>query len=138
MDIEIFTLCHYAEATSIGLTIINAFDTIFISNLPDQQSSFTVTARIRYSSYEQGKTAIHLRLSTPDGENIIPPFSGDINLSYSPGAESMSYNFVVNLQGLTFKTYGKHSITLSIRGQELRKLPLYIVQPSQSKSEVPK
>ena len=62
MDIEIFTLCDYAEAITGKLIIVGAFDTIFANKLPTNFPMCTVTARIRYHSSEGGDTAIQLRI----------------------------------------------------------------------------
>lgn len=135
MDIEIFTLCHYAEGSPMGLTIVNAFDTIYIPKLPAMHPFCIVAARIRYFSGEQGDTAIQLRITSPDRENIVPPIRQTIKFPLKPGAESMSYHLVMNFQGLPIKVYGKHLITFSIHGQDLRTLPLFVTQPTKPKSE---
>jgi hypothetical protein len=131
MDIELFTICDYAQDMGGKLVIVGTFDTIFAPNLPIQVATCHVAARIRFRASDAGKIPFEARITAPDGKDVIPPMKGTMNIQVLPGAESAAHHLCLGIGGLPFNTYGRHSLTLSVRGQELRSLPIYVSHPPQ-------
>ena len=129
MDIEIFTLCDFAEDIRGKLVIVGTFDALNAKQLPISLPTCHVATRIRFYSGEGGKLPFEIHIKSPDGNLIVPPVKGDANIFISPGAHSVSANFVVGFGNLKFDVYGRHTVILSVRGQELRTLPLFVNQP---------
>jgi hypothetical protein len=127
MDIEIFTLCDFAQDNSGKLLIIGVFDIIHARILPAIHPTCHIAARIRFRSGETGSIPFEIKITSPDGDNLIPPIGGGMQIQLTPGAESTCGNICVGIGGLPLKVFGRHTVTLSLRGQELRSLPLFVV-----------
>ena len=82
------------------------FETIFAKYLPPLHPLCTVATRIRYRPGDYGNVAFQLRIASPDGDNVVTPFRGNLNLPLKPGAEFISAHFIMNFQGLQLTTYG--------------------------------
>src|SRR2546425_1173731 len=124
MDIEMFTLCDYAQAVFDKLTIIGAFDSIYTGNVPVQYPQCCIAARLRFRNSESGQHSFAISLISPDGKPIIPPLKGNMRVPEVPGRDSSVHNIVLGIGGLPLMTYGRHSVVFSADGQELRSLPL--------------
>jgi len=131
MDIEIFTLCDFAQDLNGKLTIVGTFDTLYATQLPANHPNCHLAARIRFLGRENGKVPFGIRITSPDGEELMKPLQAEFHLSVNPGADSVTQNICLGIGGLPIKVYGKHVITLSVRGQDLRTLPLFVAKPPQ-------
>jgi hypothetical protein len=129
MDIELFAICDFAQDNKGKLTIVGTFDTYFAKKVPSLIPTCHIAARIRFRAGEHGKIPFSIRIESPDGGDILPPINGSVDLNPRPGSESTAINICVGMGGLPIKVYGKHSITLSVKGQDLRTLPLFTVEP---------
>jgi hypothetical protein len=134
MDIEIFTLCDFAEDMMGKLIIVGTFDTISAPKLPIHLPTCHIAARIRYRSGDSGKAPLELKILDPESHAVIPPIQGELDLQVPPGSDSAVANIAIGIGGLPFKVYGRHSVIFSLRGQEIRTLPLMVVQPKQPNS----
>jgi len=54
MEIEIFTLCDFAQDNNSKLTVVGTFDAIYSKQFPFVQQSFSVACRLRFSEKEVG------------------------------------------------------------------------------------
>ena len=52
MNIEIFTLCDYAQSNNNKLTIVGTFDSFNAEKFPFTHPFFSIVARIRYNQDE--------------------------------------------------------------------------------------
>ncbi len=132
MDIEIFTLCDFAQDMNGKLTIVGTFDTLYATKLPAQHPNCHLAARIRFYNGEQGKVPFGIRITSPDGEDLIKPVGAEFYVPMNPGADSSTQNICLGIGGLPIKVYGKHIITLSINGQDLKTLPMFVAKPPQA------
>ena len=128
MEIEIFTLCDFAQDSNGKLTIVGTFDTINMPQMPAQVNACYIAARIRFYSDEKGKIPLGLRITTDDGVNVIPALEGELQIPHAHGVESITQNICIGLNGLQINDYGKYYLTLFLKGEEMKTLPLYIVQ----------
>jgi hypothetical protein len=135
MDIELFTLCDYAQAMFGKMTIVGAFDSIFVKQVPVHFPQCHVAARIRFRNSESGHHSFGISILSPDGKPVIPPLKGDVKIPEQPGRDSVINHIVLGIGGLPITCYGRHSIVFSVDGQELRTLPLFVAPPQQKKEE---
>lgn len=131
MDIEIFTLCDFAQDNQGKLTIVGTFDTVFARQLPTAIPTCHIALRLRLRPGEAGRIPFGIQIQTPDGQNVIPPLQAEMQSQVPPGAESVCGNVAIGIGGLTFQSYGRYSIILTVRGQELRTLPIFVTPPRQ-------
>jgi hypothetical protein len=127
MDIEIFTLCDFAQDMNRKLVIVGTFDTIFAHDVPAVHPTFSIAFRIRFDSKtENGKHTFKISFVNPDGKEFIPPVDGEFNVEVPPETESGIANFSISVVQFNLTAYGKYSVILALDGKEQKSLPLYI------------
>ena len=67
MEIEIFTLCDFAQDNNSKLTVVGTFDSIYSKQFPFAQQSFSVACRLRFSEKETGAHDMRLRFTDSKG-----------------------------------------------------------------------
>ncbi len=129
MELELFTLCDFAQDANGKLTIVGTFDTINMPQIPAQVNACFIAARIRFYSDEKGKIPLGLKITTEDGTNVIPPLDGELQIPNIPGVESIAQNICIGLNGLQINDYGTYYLTIFLKGEEIKTLPLYVIKP---------
>ena len=130
MNIEVFSLCDAATVDAGGkLNILGAFDTIWAANIPVVYPHFAVALRVRFNSIEKGEHKVAFNLVDVDGKRILPPATGVINVNPPHEQRTVSTNSIINVQMIKIEKYGEYSLDLSINGENLASLPLFVVKP---------
>jgi carbon monoxide dehydrogenase subunit G len=133
MNIEAFLLCDAATDQQGKLNVLGAFDNIFAKQLPAVHPACAIATRVRFDSIEEGPHSVRIQIIDQDGRNIGPKLEGNIAVRLVPNLDSTVTNFVLNIQGLEFKQYGKYRIDLAIDGDIKASLPLQMSKvPSQA------
>ena len=130
MEIEIFTLCDFAQDNNSKLTIVGTFDSINGKQFPLQHPACTVACRLRFGAKESGDHRFRLRLIDAAGKEVIKPIEGNINIGVPPNGQFASINMVVNFNQLKFETAGRYSFELYIDEDWKSGLPLFLNQIS--------
>lgn len=128
MEIEIFTLCDFAQDNQSKLTIVGTFDSINAKQFPLQHPACTVACRLRFASKEAGEHNFKLRLIDTAGKEIIQPIEGEFNIQAPPNGQLITINFVVNFAQLQFAAAGRYSFELYLNGEWKSGLPLFLNQ----------
>jgi len=128
MEIEIFTLCDFAQDNNSKLTIVGTFDSINSKQFPTQHPACTIACRLRFSAKEAEAHDFKLRLIDSDGKETIPPVEGNINIAPPPNDRHITINLVVNFNQLQFPKPGRYSFELYIDGDWKSGLPLFLNQ----------
>lgn len=125
MNVELFSVCDFAQDNSGKLTVVGCFDTITVRGLPAKHPFMSVAVRLRFMIHELGKHRIRIAFEDPDGEDVLPAFEGEIDIS-NLGTDTTSFSFVLNNVGTEFKKLGKYGISLRMDGEEAASIPLYL------------
>ncbi len=128
MEIEIFTLCDFAQDNNSKLTIVGTFDSINAKQFPVQHPACTVACRLRFSAKEAGNHDFKLRFIDADAKELIQPITGNINIPVPSNGQFASLNFVFNFNQLQFTKTGRFSFELYIDGDWKSGLPLFLNQ----------
>jgi hypothetical protein len=128
MEIEIFTLCDFAQDNNSKLTIVGTFDSIQSKQFPVQHPACSVACRMRFGIKETGGHDFKLRLIDAGGKEIIKPIEGNINIGTPPNGQFASINIVVNFNQLQFEKAGRYSFELYIDEDWKSGLPLFLNQ----------
>jgi hypothetical protein len=128
MEIEIFTLCDFAQDNNSKLTIVGTFDSIQSKQFPLQHPICSVACRMRFGIKEVGSHDFKLRLIDTAGKEIIKPIEGNINIGTPPNGQFASINIVVNFNQLQFEKAGRYSFELYIDDDWKSGLPLFLNQ----------
>lgn len=128
MEIEIFTLCDFAQDNHSKLTIVGTFDSINAKQFPVQHPACSVACRLRFSAKEVGEHSFTLRLIDSTGTAMIQPIEGNINIQAPNKAQVVSINLVANFAQLQFPKADKYAFELYIDGDWKSGLPLFLNQ----------
>jgi len=128
MEIEIFTLCDFAQDNNSKLTIVGTFDSINAKQFPVQHPACAVACRLRFSDKEAGDHAFKLRMTDAAGKETLQPIEGNINIPPPANGQIVTINLVVNFNQLQFAKPGRYSFELYIDGDWKSGRPLFLNQ----------
>jgi hypothetical protein len=126
MEIEIFTLCDFAQDNSSKLTVVGTFDSIHSKQFPFVQAMFSVACRLRFSEKEVGAHDIRLRFIDVAGEELIKPITGQMSIPQPRNGQYSAVNLVFNFNQVKFDKDGRYSFELYIDDDWVSGLPLFI------------
>ncbi|TAL46044.1 MAG: hypothetical protein EPN92_06725 [Chitinophagaceae bacterium] len=128
MEIEIFTLCDFAQDANGKLTIVGTFDSIHAKQFPCTHPSCTVACRLRFSEKESGSHDFKLRFTDTNGNDLMKPVEGQMNIANPRNGQFSTVNLVFNFNQLKFETAGRYSFELYIDDDWKSGLPLFLDQ----------
>ncbi len=128
MEIEIFTLCDFAQDNHSKLTVVGTFDSIHSKQLPFVQGSFSVACRLRFSEKEVGEHDMRLRFIDGEGKELIKPIEGKMNIAHPRNGQYSAVNLVFNFNQVKFEKKGRYSFELYIDDEWESGLPLFVDQ----------
>lgn len=126
MEIEIFSLCDFAQDYGGKLSIIGTFDTIGAPSFPHLHPACSIAARIRFDRAEAGKHTLELFIVDQDGRQLVPPLKGDLDVAMPPAADFACINFCITLSQLRFEKEGRYSVDLVMDNERRRSLPVFV------------
>jgi hypothetical protein len=116
MEIEIFTLCDFAQNNNGKLTIVGTFDRLFTTQLPVIQNC-CVVVKMRLANSEEGKHSVKLKFIDADGKEFIQSPTFDIDHRANPEEEYNAIPLIMNLHPLQIDKAGKYAIELYYDGE---------------------
>lgn len=128
MEIEIFTLCDFAQDNNSKLTVVGTFDSIHTKQFPFVQASFSVACRLRFSEKEVGQHDMQLRFIDGEGKELIKPIEGKMNIMQPKNGQYSAVNLVFNFNQVKFDKPGRYSFELYIDDEWESGLPLFTNQ----------
>ena len=130
MEIEIFTLCDFAQDNSGKLTVVGTFDGINSKQFPIVHTNFFVACRLRFSEKEVGQHEMRLRFIDSTGKELLQPIGGELNIAKPTNGQYSTINLVFNLSQIKFEKAGRYSFELYIDDEWESGLPLFVNQVS--------
>ena len=128
MEIEIFTLCDFAQDNNSKLTVVGTFDSINSKQFPYVHGSFSVACRLRFSEKEIGIRDMQLRFSDGKGGEILKPIEAQMNVTQPKNGQYTAVNLVFNFGQVKFDKPGRYSFELYIDNEWKSGLPLFLNQ----------
>ena len=128
MEIEIFTLCDFAQDNNSKLTVVGTFDSIHSKQFPLVQPMFSVACRLRFSEKEVGPHDMRLRFIDGAAKELIKPIEGQITISQPTNGQYSAVNLVFNFNQMKIDKAGRYSFELYIDDEWVTGLPLFINQ----------
>ena len=121
-EIRLAALCDHALVGQDGkVSLLGIFRNISVSALPAQHPRMFLVAIL---GLEVGQHTVVVRLMRPDGQQAMPN-PPEISVHASAGQD---VNVIVELNTMSFTTYGMHRFQLSVDGEAVGDLPVAIVQ----------
>jgi hypothetical protein len=121
-EIRLAALCDHALVGQDGkVTLIGIFRNISVSGLPAQHPRMFLVAIL---GLDIGAHTVIVRLLKPDGQQAMPN-PPEISVHAVAGQD---VNVIVELNNMSFTTYGMHRFQLNVDGDAIGDLPVVIVQ----------
>ncbi|RYZ53797.1 MAG: hypothetical protein EOP49_06570 [Sphingobacteriales bacterium] len=132
MEIEIFTLCDFAQEWGGKLFINGTFDMINARSFPTTLNACTIAGKLRFSNKETGEHEFRLKIVDSTGKDLVQPIQGNINVPESPAfIDYSTIHFAVNLMQFQIPAAGSYAIELYLDGEWESGLKLTAVQQQQ-------
>ncbi len=128
MDLEIFTLCDFAQDANGKLTIVGTFDQVSTPEAKPVINSCYLAIRLRVEAHEKGQHQLSLSLKDPAGNNVLQNIEGNFEVNHPEGFNTIGVNLIINLNQLKFERTGVHKFTLSVNNNKLGSFPLTVRQ----------
>lgn len=121
-EIKLAALCDHALVGQDGkVSLLGIFRNISVSGLPAQHPRMFLVAIL---GLEAGPHRVVVRLLRPDGQQAMPN-PPEISVHAAAGQD---VNVIVELNNMSFTTYGAHRFELSVDGDPVGDLPVSILQ----------
>ncbi len=121
-EIKLAALCDHALVGQDGkVSLLGIFRNISVSGLPAQHPRMFLVAIL---GLEAGPHSVVVRLLRPDGQQAMPN-PPEISVHAAAGQD---VNVIVELNNMSFTTYGAHRFELSVDGDPIGDLPVSILQ----------
>jgi hypothetical protein len=121
-EIRLAALCDHALVGQDGkVSLLGIFRNISVSGLPAQHPRMFLVAIL---GLEVGAHNVVVKLLRPDGQQSMPN-PPEISVHAVAGQD---VNVIVELNNMSFTTYGTHRFELTIDGESVGALPVSIIQ----------
>ncbi|HUX38304.1 MAG TPA: hypothetical protein VMV44_10425 [Rectinemataceae bacterium] len=127
MDVQILTLCDFAEDFGGKMCITGTFDTLRIADFGRNLSNFSIAARVAFDQGELGKQDFVFSIRDEEGKDHVPPMRGSFEIHERHSFLGAS-NIVLTLSGLSFPRPGVWFVSLSVNGDHLKSIPFRVEQ----------
>jgi hypothetical protein len=126
MNIETFVLCDYAQDQQGKLTVVGAFDTLWVSQTPAAHPHCAIAVRIRFENTEAGRHSLRIAMINEDGAQAGVKAEGDMNVVVPQGLPSLATHFIIGMMNQQFPKLGTYHIDLILDGALKARIPLFI------------
>ena len=124
-EIRLAALCDHAVVGQDGkVSLLGVFRNISVTGLPAQHPRMFLVAIL---GLDAGTHQVVVRLRKPDGGQSMPN-APELSVNAIAGQD---VNVIVELNNLSFATFGTHRFDLEIDGDTVGALPVSIVQMAQ-------
>ena len=121
-EIKLAALCDHALVGQDGkVSLMGIFRNISVSGLPAQHPRMFLVAIL---GLEVGPHSVVVKLLRPDGQQAMPN-PPEISVHAAAGQD---VNVIVELNNMSFTTYGMHRFQLTVDGDAIGDLPVAIIQ----------
>lgn len=121
-EIKLAALCDHALVGQDGkVSLMGIFRNISVSGLPAQHPRMFLVAIL---GLDVGPHSVVVKLLRPDGQQAMPN-PPEISVHAAAGQD---VNVIVELNNMTFTTYGMHKFQLTVDGDAIGDLPVAIIQ----------
>ena len=117
MEIEIFTLCDFAQDNGGKLIIVGTFDSLGAKNFPVRHPACSVACRMRFAKKEFGPHTITIRFIDQQNNELVQPLEAEIMVEQPKVGDHSTINLVINYNNIEFKSPGRYSFDLSLDGE---------------------
>ena len=126
MNVEILSLCDFANADNGKLSVIGSFDHIWTRTVPIKYPLCALAGKLRFARGEEGQKRLTFSFIDADGKSVMPVFNIPINVQIPLYESSATVPFAMIIQQLHLPHFGEYSVGLSIDGRQEASIPLFV------------
>ncbi len=127
MDIDFALIADYATNSQDGKLIIGGvFDNIYARELPVTHPMMALALRLHAHPGEGGPHLVRVRLVDPDGHDVVQPLEAPMDLEGLDPVDGGSADMVLQMAGVTFGVFGRHSFDIFIDNRFERSVTLHL------------
>jgi hypothetical protein len=126
MKTEIFTLCDFAAEYAGKLSVVGAFDSVFVKQVPAVIPQCAVALRLRCEKRDAGKHLVKLAIADAEGKSLLTLAESPFEVVVNDPAPSVSVQMSLAINGLNVGNIGIYSIELHIDGRLVSEIPFYV------------
>lgn len=132
MEVEIFTLCDFAQDNHGKLTIVGTFDNINVNSFPSESPNYSIAMRLRVANSEAGNHTMHIKCLDENGVEINNlALKAEFTVMPNQKAPYSGINLVLNLKKpLRFERPGRLNFELYLDDDWARAIPLMVSKRS--------
>ncbi|MEI6388356.1 MAG: hypothetical protein WCQ50_17180 [Spirochaetota bacterium] len=119
MDVQILTLCDFAEDFNGKMCITGTFDTLRVADFSHNMSTFSIAARVAFDQGEAGKQEFRFGIRDEEGKDLVPEMKGAFQIGERHSFMGAS-NIVLTLNGVSFHRPGIYFVSFSINQSHLK------------------
>jgi hypothetical protein len=125
MDIEVFTICDFAQVNQSKMTIVGTFNNLSSDKFPII-ASFYIAVRVRFEKGNEGKYTLSFTINNRDRDKEIESstFTVPADISHIDG-DSYIYQLAISINNMKFDEPGEYTVDLYI-DDFYKSIPLYI------------
>jgi hypothetical protein len=123
MDIEVFTICDFAQVNQSKMTIVGTFNSLSSDKFP-VIASFYIAVRIRFEKGNEGEYILSFTINNRGKEIESSKFTVPADISHIDG-DSHIYQLAVSINNMKFNEPGEYTVDLYI-DDSYKSIPLYI------------
>lgn len=128
MEVQIASLCDAAADYNGKLSLLGAFDTVLVQQVPAVHPHCAVALRIVFRDTDEGDHTLQLAMIDEDGKNLLPKIEAQMKIKLADHMFFSSNNLIFNLQGLQFPAAGQYSIDIRLDNQIIARIPLQVLK----------
>ena len=128
MEIDLALLADAATVDASGkLNILGIFDRISTSGFPAQHPHIALVLRFTASGKESGSHSVVIRLSDPEGQEVLS-LNGEITVPSGPvgGGGRLAVPQIVNMERVVFPRPGRYAFEISLDDEHQVSVPLFL------------
>lgn len=127
MQIEIFTICDFAQNYGDKLVLSGVVNRVFAEKVPSIGPALSVVVRTSYEPGEDGDKEFELSFLDPEGKEWLPKGNFNSKVVVNPNHGVANTNLVITIAQPLFKLFGCYTINLKTENQA-RSIKLFVQQ----------
>ena len=133
MKLQFAFLADFALAHPDGKIYVlgGGFDTIYASVLPARHPHLALVMNLQFAANETGRSyAIEIRPQDSTGAPFLQVMTIEASphLNLQAPTSPVTFQSVLNFQGVQLRTAGEHTFSIVVDGQELAAVPLRVTK----------
>jgi hypothetical protein len=124
MDIEVFTICDFAQVNQSKMTIVGTFNSLSSDKFP-VIASFYIAVRVRFEKGSEGKYRLSFTINNRDKETESSKLTVPADISHIDG-DLYIYQLAISINNMKFDEPGEYTVDLYI-DDFYKSIPLYIM-----------